>query len=150
MTALQFRALIRLDGRTATGIEVPASVLGALEGGKRPAVSVTIKGHTFRTSVGSMGGRALIPVSAAVRTQAGLAAGDSVTVTVERDQAPRNVTVPADLAAAMSKAPATRAAFDKLSYGVQRRHVESVENAKTDETRMRRVRKVVDELRTGS
>jgi Bacteriocin-protection, YdeI or OmpD-Associated/Domain of unknown function (DUF1905) len=59
---VKFRAELQQDGKTATGITDPPEVLG---GGRRPAVTVTINGHAFRTTVGSMKGVAKIPVSAA-------------------------------------------------------------------------------------
>jgi bifunctional DNA-binding transcriptional regulator/antitoxin component of YhaV-PrlF toxin-antitoxin module len=141
-----FHATVRLDGKTATGIEVPADVLDGLGGGKRPKIVVTINGFSYPSSVGSMGGRSLIPVSAEVRTKAGIAAGDEIDVEVVPDTEPRAVVVPDDLAAALSAEPAARAAFERLSYSNQRRHVQAVEQAKTAETRQRRIGKVLSEL----
>jgi hypothetical protein len=143
---MHFQAVIRLDGRTATGIEVPAEVLAALGPGKRPAVTVTINGFTYPSTVGSMGGRSLIPVSAEVRARAGVAAGDTVEVELAADTAPRTVTVPGDLAAALDGSGQARQAFARLSVSGQRRHVLAVEQAKTAETRDRRIAKVVAEL----
>jgi hypothetical protein len=88
---MKFRALIRLDGKTATGIEVPQAILAKLGDSKRPAVTVTINDHTYRSTVGSMGGRSLIPVSADVRAKARVQAGDTVTVELEVDTQPRRV-----------------------------------------------------------
>jgi hypothetical protein len=141
---MRFRALLELNGRTATGIEVPAEVLAGLGGGKRPAVLVTIGGHTYRSTVGSMGGRAMLPVSAEVRAAAGVAAGETVDVEVTPDTEPRTVEVPADLAAALD--PAATQAFGALSYSKQRQHVLAVEGAKTPETRARRIAAVVAAL----
>jgi len=146
MSALKFRALVRLDGKTATGIEVPAETMNSLGPGKRPAVTVTINGFTYRSTVGTMGGRRLIPVSAAVRTQAGVQAGDQVTVELKADDQPRTVDVPAELAAALARNPAARRAFDALSYSAQRRHVLAVEGAKSPDTQQRRLDAVVNEL----
>jgi bifunctional DNA-binding transcriptional regulator/antitoxin component of YhaV-PrlF toxin-antitoxin module len=143
---MRFHATVRLDGKTATGIEVPADVLGGLGGGKRPKIIVTINGFSYPSSVGSMGGRSLIPVSAEVRAKAGIAAGDEIEVEVVPDTEPRAVVVPDDLAAALGAEPAARAAFERLSYSNQRRHVLSVEQAKTAETRQRRIGKVLTEL----
>ena len=122
-TALNFTATLELNGKTATGIEVPASVLEALGGGKRPAVSVTLGAHTYRTTVGSMGGRTMLPVSAEVRAAAGVSAGEVLEVTLVLDDAPRAVEVPADLQAALDADPAAQQAFTALSYSNQRRHV---------------------------
>jgi hypothetical protein len=146
---MRFHATIQLDGRTATGIEVPADVVAALGPGKRPKVLVTINGYRYRSSVARMGGQYKIPVSAEVRAGAGVAAGDEADVDVELDTAPRTVTVPADLAAALAADPDAQRAFGALSYSGQQRHVLSVEGAKAAETRQRRVAKAVAELRDG-
>jgi hypothetical protein len=138
-----------LNGKTATGIEVPAGVLAALGLGKRPSVRVTINGYGYPSTVGSMGGRSLIPVSAEVRARAGVAAGDRADVEVVPDNEPRTVEVPGDLKAALDREPAARQAFDRLSYSGQRRHVLAVEGARTDETRQRRIGKVITELTAG-
>ena len=143
---MRFHATVRLDGKTATGIEVPADVLDGLGGGKRPKIVVTINGFSYPSSVGSMGGRSLIPVSAEVRAKAGIVAGDVIDVEVVPDAEPRTVVVPEDLAAALGAEPAARAAFERLSYSNQRRHVQAVEQAKTAETRQRRIGKVLSEL----
>ena len=45
----------------------------------------------FRSTVGVMGGRHLLPVSGEVRAGAGAAAGDQVEVELEPDTAPREV-----------------------------------------------------------
>jgi hypothetical protein len=146
---MRFRATIRLDGKTATGIEVPADVMAALGPGKRPRVRVTINGYDYPSTVGSMGGRSLIPVSAEVRAKAGVAAGDEVEVDVVADTAPRRVEVPEDLAAALDGVPGARQAFERLSYSGQQRHVLAVTGAKTPQTRERRIEKAVTELSGG-
>lgn len=143
---MRFHATIRLDGKTATGIEVPPDVLDGLGGGKRPKVTVTINGFSYPSTVGSMGGRSLIPVSADVRAKAGVGAGDDVEVEVVPDTEPRSVAVPGDLAAALAAQPDARSVFAALSASNQRRHVLAVEQAKTAETRMRRIAKVLTEL----
>jgi hypothetical protein len=143
----RFSTTVELGGRTATGFEVPPEVVDALGAGKRPAVTVTVGGHTYRSTVAVMGGRYLLPLSAENRTAAGLSAGDAADVELELDTAPRVVEVPADLAAALDAEPAARAAFDALNYSNQRRHTLSVEGAKTDATRARRVAKVIETIR---
>lgn len=145
---MKFKAKLELGGKTATGLEVPAKVIEALGAGKRPAVSVTLNGrHTYRTTVGSMDGRFMLPVSAEVRAAAGVQAGETVEVALALDTAPRVVVVPADFQAALAKDAAARRAFEALSYSNQRRHVLSIEGAKTDETRQRRIVKALAELK---
>lgn len=94
-----------------------------------------------------MGARFLLPVSAEVRKGAGVAAGDEVDVEVMLDDAPRAVTVPDDLAAALDAVPGARARFDALSYTHRKEHVRAVEEAKAAATRERRIAKAVDTLR---
>ena len=143
---MRFSTTVELHGRTATGMPVPPEVVQALGGGRKPAVTVTVGGHTYRTTIGSMGGRSLIPLSAERRAAAGVAAGDDVEVDVELDTEPREVEVPADLAAALAAEPAARARFDGLSRSARLRHVLAVEGAKTAVTRQRRVAAAVATL----
>jgi hypothetical protein len=146
LARMRFSASVDLHGPSATGIVVPPAVVDGLGSGKKPAVTVTINGYTYPSTIASMGGRFLLPVSAAVRAGSGVAAGDVVDVDVELDTAPREVTVPADLAAALRAAPAAKKAFEALSYSNQRRHVLAIDGAKAAETRARRIAKTVAEL----
>jgi Domain of unknown function (DUF1905)/Bacteriocin-protection, YdeI or OmpD-Associated len=145
MSALKFPATIELARKTATGIEVPADVIAALGSGKRPPVRVTINGYTYRTTVGVMGGRYLVSISSDVRAAAGVAAGDDVEVTLEPDSEPRELDVPADLAAALDAE--TRQFFDSLSRSRRQRFVLPIDQAKTPETRRRRLDQAVTALR---
>jgi len=145
---MRFHATVELGGKTATGIEVPTDIVTALGSTKRPPVRVTINEHTYRSTVASMGGRFMVPLSAEHRAAAGVSAGDEVDVDILLDTEPRTVIVPADLATALDRDPATRRRFDAMSYSNQRRHVLAVEAAKTTTTRQRRIDKIVDDLRT--
>ena len=144
---MKFRAVIQLNGKTATGIAVPPEVVASLGQGKKPRVHVTIGGHSYRSSVAVMGGTFMLPVSAEHRAAAGIAAGEEVDVELTADNEPRVVEVPADLASALNEDPAVRRSFGQLSYSRQQRYVLDVSGAKTPETRARRVAKAVSELR---
>jgi bacteriocin resistance YdeI/OmpD-like protein/uncharacterized protein DUF1905 len=146
---MRFRGTVELGGKTATGIEVPEEIVTALSSGGRPPVSVTIGGHTYRTTVARMGGRYLVPLSAEHRTAAGVAAGDQVDVDIEPDTAPREVEVPADLAEALAGDDAARATFDGLSFSHRKEWVRWVEEAKKPETRATRLTRTVESLRAG-
>jgi len=141
-----FTTLVELNGKTATGLRVPAAVVEALGQGKKPKVSVTIGPHTYRSTVAVYNGDFMLPLSAANREAAGVGAGDTVEVTVEPDLAERTVDLPDDLAAALDRAPAVRAAFTALSYSNQRQRAEAVAAAKQPETRARRIEKIIAEL----
>jgi hypothetical protein len=146
---MRFRTTIQQTGKNTTGIPVPDDVVSALGSGKRPAVTVTVNGYSYRSTVASMGGVSMVSLSAEHRAGAGVAGGDEVEVDLELDTAPREVTVPDDLAAALDEEPAARTTFDGLSYSNKSWHVLQVTGAKTDETRQRRIAKSVETLRQG-
>ena len=146
---MRFRATIRLAGKSATGIPVPAEVVSGLGSNKRPAVLVTINGFSYRSTVSSMRGEYMLPLSGERREAAGVAAGDEVEVELTLDTAPREVEVPPDLAAALDGDARAKQAFEKLSYSHQLRHVLSVEGTKNPETRLRRIEKALAMLREG-
>jgi hypothetical protein len=146
---LTFRAVIQQSGKTATGIPVPAEIVERLGAGKRPAVQVTLQGYAYRSTVAPMGGTFMLPLSAEHRAGAGVAAGDAVEVTIVRDTAPRVVSVPPDLAAALAVDANAQRVFAELSYSNQQRVVLPIEEAKTPETRQRRIAAAVGRLRAG-
>ena len=144
---MTFRAVLQLGGKTATGIHVPDDVVAGLGASKRPAVRVTINGYAYRSTVAVMGGIYMLPVSAEVRTHAGVAAGDEVDVELDLDTAPREVTMPPDVMEALARDADAQRFFAGLSYSNKRRIVLSIEGAKTPETRQRRIDKAVSALR---
>lgn len=132
-----------------TGIEVPPEVVEGLAGGKKPAVVVTIGSYSYRSSIAVMGGQYLIPLSAERRAESGIRGGDAVEIDLALDSAPREVAVPDDLGAALAGDAAAKAFFESLSYSNKLRHVLSVNDAKTPETRQRRIEKAVEAMRAG-
>ena len=144
---MKFQAKVIPSGN-ATAVEVPADVLKALAAGPRPAIAVTVNGHTWRSRIALMHGKALVGISAANRTASGIAEGDVVEVDLMLDEAPRVVVEPSDLASALNDDPAARASFDRLPYGLKRKEVAAIEEAKSAEVRQRRITKLVAKLRS--
>jgi hypothetical protein len=144
---MKFRATIEQSGKSATGIEVPAAIVERLGQGKRPPVMVTIGAYTYRTTIGVVGGRSMIPLSAANRSAAGVTAGDEVEVDIALDDQPREVSVPADFADALSNDNAAQSAFDKMPFSHKQRWVLSITSAKAPETRERRIAKAIEAIR---
>jgi hypothetical protein len=147
---MRFRTKILQSGKTATGIEVPPKVVDALGAGKRPAVKVTMKGYTYRSTIATMDGKFMVGVSAKVREEAGVAGGDTVDVDIELDTEKREVAVPPDLAKAFKRDAAARTVFGGLSNSRKQRLTLPIENAKTDATRERNVEKALTMLRDGT
>ena len=146
---MRFRTTIVQSGKTATGIRVPDEVVESLGAGKRPPVTVTINGVSYRNTIAVMDGAYMVGVSAENRAATGVKGGDEVDVDIELDTAPRTIDVPEDLAAALAADPRARATFDALSNSNKGWHVLQVTGAKTDETRQRRIAKSVASLREG-
>ena len=123
--------------------------MAALGAGRKPAVAVTINGHTYRSTVATIDGRPMVGVSAENRSAAGVSGGEEVEVDVELDTTPRTVEVPEDFGAALAAVPKARAFFDGLNYSERRWFVLGIEEAKTTETRQRRIEKFVARLLEG-
>jgi hypothetical protein len=147
--SVTFRTTIQQNGKTAMGFEIPPEAVESLGAGKRPPVTVTINGYSYRNTVAVMGGVFMIGVSSEHRGPAGVTAGEDVDVTLELDTAPREVDVPPDLAAALEADPAARETFERLSYSNKSWHTLQVTGTKNPETRARRVQKSVAALREG-
>lgn len=144
---MRFTAELQQTGGTTTGFEVPAEVVEGLGGGKRPKVTVTLNGATYRSSVAPMGGSSWVGVSAENRALTGAVGGATYEVDLELDTAPRVAEVPPELATALAADPAAKAAWDRLSYSHQRQHTLAIDGAKAAETRARRVDKALEMLR---
>ncbi len=147
--AMRFHSTVELGGKTATGIAVPGEVVAALGVGKRPPVRVTIGGHCYRTTVASMDGRFFVPLNADNRSAAGVAAGDEVDVEIVTDTAPREISVPDDLAEALAGDPTAATFFDGLSYTHRKEWVRWIEGAKKAGTRASRLTKTIASLHAG-
>ncbi len=141
-----FTTILLAAGGSNVGIEVPDDVLASFGRGKRVPVTVTLNGYTYRSTTAVMGARTLVGVNAAHRAAAGVAGGEVHEVTLEVDTEPRTVEVPDDLAAAL-EASAVRDRFDALAPSARKEHVRQVHDAKAEETRQRRIAKIVHALR---
>ena len=133
------------EGMNATGLQVPAEVVITLNSGKRPKVKVTVNGYTYRSTVAAYGDVFMLPLSKAHREAAGLQAGDEVEVTLESDTEPRIIEVPEDLATALDEGGVT-AVFNALAPSKRKEHVRQVTTAKAEETRRRRIARIIATL----
>jgi hypothetical protein len=141
-----FDATIEEADRGGAFVRVPAAVVAALGGEGRIPVDARFDGVPYRGSVVSMGGGKVIGVLKDIRTALGKAPGDTVTVTLAPDTAPRTVDVADDLRVALDDAGLT-GTFSGLSYSHQREHVLWIDEAKKPETRARRIAGTVERLR---
>jgi hypothetical protein len=142
-----FEGTIVVNDGGGAWVEVPGEVVAALGGGGRIPVQATFDGIAYRGSIASMGGCMALGILKSIRGQLGKGAGDPVRVTLVRDAAERTVEVPADLAASLEEA-GLREAFDALSYSHRREHVNAINDAKKPETRVRRITKALEMVKS--
>ena len=137
--------ILQEEGKNATGISVPANVIDALGSGKRPKVKVSLNNFTYRSTVAAYGDVFMLPLSQDRREAAGVQAGDTVEVTLELDTEPRTVEVPDSLATVVAENN-LGPIFDGLAPSMRKEYVRQVESAKAEETRQRRIAKIVAAL----
>ena len=143
---MSFRTKLHQVGNNV-GIVVPEDVVLGFGVGKRVPVVVTIDGgYSYRSTVAVMGGRYLISFNAETRAATGKNGGDEVEVTLEHDTAPRVVEVPAALQTALDAEPAAAAAWERLAPSHRKEHARAINEAKSDETRDRRVAATIAKL----
>src|SRR5487761_1769710 len=106
--SVTFETMVAATGNN-TGIVVPEEAIEQLAAGKRPPVLVNVNGYEYRNTVGVMGGRHMISISAAVRKDTGLKGGDPIHVTLTIADTPHEVNVPADFADALAANEGARA-----------------------------------------
>ncbi len=146
-TPVTFHTTILKTGKNTTGIEVPEAIINELGSGKHPLVRVTIKEYSYRSAVAVMGDKFMISLSAANREAAGIEGGDEVDVTVELDLEPRTVEIPNDLESALIETGVLEA-FKNSAPSMRKEYVRQVEEAKAQETRERRILKIVEKLKS--
>jgi hypothetical protein len=148
-SAKRFRTVLeKSETSSATSITVPFDAERAFGGRGRIPVRGTVNGVAYRSSIFRMGGPShFMVVNRQLRDQVGAAAGDTVSVVMERDDEPRTVEVPKDLGRAIRAARLVEV-WEQMSFTHKREHVEAIEGAKRPETRARRIDKAVEHLRS--
>ena len=147
-SSVTFKTTVAISGNN-TGIVVPEEAIEQLAAGKRPPVLVNVNGYEYRSTIAVMGGKYLVSISAAVRKATGLQGGDPIQVSLTVADTPREVTVPADFAAALAADEQASAFFGTLSNSMQRYHADNITAAKTADTRQRRIDKAIALFRAG-
>lgn len=145
---MKFKTKIVQTGNN-TGINVPEKIMESLGAGKKPPVVITLNQYTYRSTVAVMGGKYMVSLSAENRKNAKVSGGDELEINIELDTAPRIVELPADFQKSLDKNKAAKTAFDKLSPSRKKAIVLSITDAKTEETRMKRIEKAIHTLNEG-
>jgi Domain of unknown function (DUF1905)/Bacteriocin-protection, YdeI or OmpD-Associated len=150
MKKLEFKVKLEgMEGSSVAALSAPFSVEKVFGTKARVPVRGTINGFPFRSSLSPMGGCHRMVVNKTMREGAGVKAGDTVTVILGRDDDARVVEIPSALKKAMAGNKAAQTRWKNLSYTHQKEMAISIAEAKHDETRQRRLAKVMDILNSG-
>jgi hypothetical protein len=141
--------LVGQPGSEVAAIEAPFRVEEVFGTRGRVPVRGTINGFAFRSSLMPMGGCHMIAVNRTMRAGAKAKAGDVVDVVLERDDDERSVDVPALLGKELAKSKTAAANWEKNSYSNRKEMARSITDVKQEETRQRRLAKVMDVLKNG-
>lgn len=146
---VKFHAVLKPDPTGAgTFVLVPRELNERLGLRGRPRIQAVIAGHPYRGSLMPMGdGTFCLGVLKAIQQSAGVKRGDTVTVELELDTAPRTVEPPPNLARHLARDEKAAAAWDRLSFTNKREMARSLEEAKKPETRERRLAAALERLR---
>ena len=149
MKKLEFTVKLEGRGTSMSWLNPPFDVVKVFGTRARVPVRGTINGFPFRSSLMPMGGCHGMPINQALRKGAGVEDGDTISVVMERDDAERTVEVPAILKKELAKNKTAQANWEELSFTSQKEIALSINGAKQEETRARRLAKVTDILKTG-
>lgn len=128
-------------------IEIPDKNLRELGGNRRAPVKVTVNGYTYQSTATGVEGKCMVVFPTRDREASGTKAGDRITVTLELDDGYRNVDVPSQLKAALQTHGLVET-FHNLIYSKRKEFARLVSEAKAEDTRQRRITKIIDELQT--
>jgi hypothetical protein len=143
---MKFKTKIIQTGNN-TGIEVSEEILEHLGGGKKPLVVVKVNEYTYRSAVGKMGDKFMISLSAENRKNASVKGGDIVDIEIELDKAPRTIEIPNGFQSLLDSNSTAKVNFEKLAPSKKKAIILSINEAKTDETRNRRMEKAIESLK---
>jgi len=148
---LRFRA--KVEGREAgvvAAITPPVDVARMFATRGRVPVRGTINGFPFRSSLMPCRGPHMMPVNKALCRGAGAKPGDTVEVVLERDDEVRTVEPPAALKKELAKSKKAQERWEKLAFTHKKEMANCILEAKQEETKKRRLAKVMDVLKTGA
>lgn len=148
---LRFR--VKLDGKEGSSVASltpPFDIVETFGTKARVPVQGTINGFPFRSSLMPMGGCHFMVVNKTIRDTANVKAGDTVEVTMQRDEAARTVETPAELERELKKSKAARERWGNLSFTHKKEIANCIRDAKHEETRKRRLDKVMNVLKNGA
>jgi hypothetical protein len=148
---IKFKGVLTATPRGGGGtlVPVPKEVAAKLGLKGMPKIQAVIAGTPYRGSLMPMGdGTYCLGVLKSIQEAAGVSQGDTITVELGLDTAPRVIALPLDLAKAIEGDKKATAAWEALSFTNQKEMALSIAGAKRPETRERRLAQAIESLRS--
>ena len=139
--------LIKSDDMNATYFEFPFDTMECF--GKKGQVKVyaEVNGFEFRSSLAKMGHHChCLGLRKEYRDLTGIKAGDKVVVKIREDKDERTVEIPDDIREGLLVFPEIFDFFNNMSYSHRKEYILWIDSAKKEETRLRRIEKIIERL----
>jgi hypothetical protein len=144
---LRFQAKIQgKEAGVVAAITPPVDVIEWFGTRSRVPIRGPINGCAFRSSLMPMGGCHMMPVNKTLCQGAGVKPGDIVDVVMEHDAEVRTVEAPPELKTELARSKKARERWDVLAFTHKKEMASSISGAKQEETKKRRLAKVMHVL----
>src|SRR5262245_7651500 len=146
----EFRVKLQgVDGMDAAALRPPFDVPTVFGTKARVPVRGTINGYPFRSSLCNMGSGHMMVVNKQMREGGKCKAGDLVEVVLQRDRDERVVEVPSEIKKVIASNKTAEKTWESLSFTHLKEWLRAIGEAKREETKQARIKKMMDALKAG-
>lgn len=144
----EYRTILIKGGQNGIYAEFPFDVFKEFGTRKSVRVKASFEGKHYEMSLLPRGGGAhWLHVRKEIRQLIGKEEGDSVIVTIEKDDSPRTVKIPDYLQWLLDNEPVMKSEFQKLSPFYKKYWIGTIEEVKNEEIKVERINRLFRFLR---
>lgn len=146
----EFKAQIKkVEGKNASYIEIPFDV-EAVYKKRRVKVKAKFDGIEYRGSIVKMGMPCfMIGITKEIREKLNKTFGDTINVEIEEDLEERVIEIPKEFEEALNKNDKAKEFFNSLSFSMKKKYITSINSAKKEETKLKRIKDYIEKLESG-
>jgi len=143
----EYEAILEKGPHRGTYLEFPFNSTVEFGTRKPVPVIVTFDGHRFEMNLMPRGNdRHWLHLRNEIKETIGKNEGDSVLVTIEKNNAPKQIEIPDYLLWFLENDPELMKAFRKMSASTKKFWVKAIDETKKEETKVERINKFLDFL----